>query len=118
LPQFLFICNPIRNCLEVVTNIFISLFLTASISFVAPIMLIGSAIAFLDFVSCVPGFWELGDGGISYILDFLAVFGNDKPLQGMITLGITVSFVGILLDILNLYRNSYYYHSFEDQDLS
>ena len=99
-------------------NILISLFLTASISFVAPVLLIGSAIALLDFVSFVPGFWEIGDGGISYICDFLAIFGNGKPLQGMITLGITVSIVGILLDILNLYRNSYCYQSFEDRDVN
>ncbi len=100
------------------SNIFISLFLTASISFAAPILLVGGAIAFLDLISYIPGFWELGDRGISYILDFLAVFGNAKPLQGMITLGITVSVVGILLDILNLYRNSYCYQSFEDRDIS
>ena len=87
-------------------------------SFAAPIVLIGCAIAFLNLVSYVPGFWESSNSGISYILDFLAVFGSGKPLHGMITLGVTVSIVGILLDMLNLYRNVYYYQGFEDRDAS
>ena len=99
-------------------HIFVSLFLTASISFAVPVLLVGCAIAFFNLVAHVPGFWELGDRGTSYIIDFLAVFGSGKPLQGTITLGITVSIVGILLDILNVYRNSYSYQSFEDRDLS
>jgi hypothetical protein len=48
------------------------------------------------------------------MLNFLAVFGDGKPLQGLITLGITVSIAGILLDILNFYR----YQSLRDEDFS
>ena len=87
-------------------------------SFAAPVFLIGCAIAFLNIVSYVPGFWESSNNGTSYILEFLAVFGSGKPLQGMITLGVTVSIVGILLDMLNLYRNVYYYQGCEDRDAS
>ena len=65
-------------------------------------------------VSYVPGFWEVGNQGITYITDFLAVFGDGKPLQGILTLGITISIVGILLDILNFYR----YQSLRDEDFS
>lgn len=87
-------------------------------SFLAPAILVGCAIAFFNVVSYVPGFWELSHQGTSSILEFLAVFGNGKALQGIITLGITASIVGVSLDILNFYRNAYCYQSFEDRDVS
>ena len=100
------------------SNIFISLLLAASISFAAPAVIVGCAIACLNLVGYFPGFWELSNHGIFHILEFLAVFGNGRPLQGIVTLGITVSIVGISLDILNFYRNSYCYQSFNEQDIS
>ena len=95
------------------SNIFISLLLAALVSFTAPIILIGGAIALLGIIGYVPGFWELSQQGASYILEFLAVFGDGKPLQGVITLGLTLSIVGMLLDILNFYR----YQNFSDRDV-
>ena len=83
-------------------------------SFAFPVMLIGCAIALLGIIGYIPGFWELSNQMTSYIEAFLATFGDGKPLQGMITLGLTVSIVGILLDILNFYR----YQSVRDRDLS
>ena len=100
------------NYLEVVSNIFVSLVLAALVSFAAPVILISGAIALFAVVGYVPGFWELSDRMTSYILDFLAVFGSGRPIQGIVTLGITVSIVGILLDILNFYR----YQSIRDRD--
>ena len=73
-------------------------------SFTAPVLLIISILGFLNLAGYVPGFWEVSDRGIVHILDFLAVFGEGKPMQGMITLGITLSIVGILLDLSNIYR--------------
>lgn len=83
-------------------------------SFAAPVILIGCMLGFLVVSSYIPGFLELSNQGTTYIWDFLAVFGNGKPIQGVITLGITVSIVGILLDILNFYR----YQSLRDEDYS
>ncbi len=83
-------------------------------SFAAPVILIGCAIGFFSIIGYIPGFLELSDRAIFYILEFLTVFGAGKPLQGLITLGITVSIVGILLDILNFYR----YQSLSDRDVS
>lgn len=87
-------------------------------SFAAPVILIGCAIAFFSIIGYIPGFFESSDLVTFYIWEFLAVFGSGKPLQGIITLGLTVSFVGILLDILNFYRNSYRYQNFQDRDVS
>lgn len=83
-------------------------------SFTAPVILIGSILGFLNLIGYVPGFLNLSDQATLQMLDFLAVFGNGRPLQGILTLGITVSIVGVLLDILNFYR----YQSLRDRDFS
>ena len=96
------------------SNFFVSLFLAAFVSFAAPVMLIAGVLGFLIVTSHIPGFLEVSNQGMSYVWDFLAVFGDGKPLQGVITIGITVSIAGILLDILNFYR----YQSLQDEDFS
>lgn len=81
-------------------------------SFATPVVLIGSVLGFLNLTGYVPGFEEISNLGVLHLLDFLAVFGDGKPLQGIVTLGITVSIAGILLDLLNFYR----YQSWRDKD--
>ena len=88
------------------------MFLAAFMSFTAPVLLIISILGFLNLTGYVPGFLEVSNRGIIYVLDFLAVFGEGKPVQGIITLGITLSIAGILLDLLNIYR----YQSLRDKD--
>jgi hypothetical protein len=97
-----------------VSHFFLSLFLTAAMSFALPVMLFGSVLGFLTLTSHIPGFWAVSNNGLIYLLNFLAVFGDGKPLQGVITLGITISIAGLLLDILNFYR----YQSLRDEDFS
>jgi len=93
-----------------VSNFFLSLVLAASASFAIPVMLFGTVLGFLTLTGYIPGFWEMNNQATVYILNFLAVFGSGKPLQGLITLGLTVSIAGILLDLLNFYR----YQSWRD----
>ncbi|MEY2858827.1 MAG: hypothetical protein RLZZ74_3140 [Cyanobacteriota bacterium] len=83
-------------------------------SFALPVVLFGSVLGFLTLTSYVPGFLALSNQGTLYMLNFLAVFGDGKPIQGIITLGVTVSIAGILLDVLNFYR----YQSLRDEDFS
>jgi UPF0716 family protein affecting phage T7 exclusion len=83
-------------------------------SFALPVVLFGSVLGFLTITSYVPGFLALSNQGTLYMLNFLAVFGDGKPIQGIITLGVTVSIAGILLDVLNFYR----YQSLRDEDFS
>lgn len=73
-------------------------------SFAAPVVLIGFMLGCLNISSYFPGFLDLSTQLSLQILDFLAVFGNGKPIQGILTLGFTVSIVGISLDALNFYR--------------
>ena len=96
------------------SNLFISLFLAAFMSFTAPVVLISGAIAIFGIIGYVPGFWELSNQTTSYICQFLAVFGSGRPIQGILTLGITLSIVGVSLDLLNFYR----YQSVRDRDVS
>ena len=93
-------------------HFFLSVFLAASISFCLPVLLFSSILVLLALVGYVPGFYEIANEGTLYIVNFLAVFGSGKPLWGIITLGITVSIAGILLDLLNFYR----YQSLRDND--
>lgn len=95
-------------------HFFLSVFLAASISFSLPVILFGTVLGFLALVSYIPGFFEVGNEGTLYITNFLAVFGSGKPFWGIITLGITISIAGILLDISNFYR----YQSLRDKDFS
>jgi hypothetical protein len=73
-------------------------------SFTIPVILVGGILGTLFVVSHLPGLVEFGRQGAIQVLNFLAVFGDGKPLQGMITLALTLSIVGILLDALNFYR--------------
>ncbi len=86
------------------SNFLLSLILAALMSFAAPVVLVGGILGILFTASYLPGLVELGKEGAIQVFNFLAVFGNGKPLQGMLTLGLTVSIVGILLDLLNFYR--------------
>ena len=85
-------------------NFLLSLILAALMSFAAPVILVGGILVVLFVVSYLPGLVEFGSQGAIQVLQFLATFGNGSPLQGMLTLAITVSIVGILLDLLNFYR--------------
>ena len=95
------------------SNLFVSLSLAAFMSFTATVFLISCAIAVIGVVGYIPGFWELSHQMTLQIIKFLAVFGNGKPLQGAITLGLTLSIVGVSLDLLNIYR----YQSVKDRDI-
>ncbi len=96
--------------MRIVLNLFISLFLTVSLSFTAPIVLLGGILATLLLVSYIPGLAFLGKSGAIQILEFLAVFGSGSPLEGVVTLGLAGGVVGGLFDLFNFYR----YHSLKN----
>jgi hypothetical protein len=89
---------------KIVLSFLISISLAALFSFAAPVILVGTILGFLLIISYLPGLAILGNAGAIQVLEFLAVFGSGKPVDGILTLGLTVSIVGILLDILNFYR--------------
>jgi hypothetical protein len=81
-----------------------SLLLTTLLSFAAPILLVGTMLTTLFFMSCIPGFVFLGEAGATGILEFLTIFGSGCPVQGILTIGFACSIVGTLFDLFNFYR--------------
>ncbi|MEM9275466.1 MAG: hypothetical protein AAGA80_21240 [Cyanobacteria bacterium P01_F01_bin.143] len=90
--------------MKVAPSLLLSLFLTATISFALPVTLILLLLGFSLLVGMVPSFLVLGNSINNAVIEFLLVFGNGKPLVGMITIGLTSTIVGILFDIFNFYR--------------
>ncbi|MBW4576519.1 MAG: hypothetical protein KME08_14685 [Aphanothece sp. CMT-3BRIN-NPC111] len=81
-----------------------SLFLTTILSFAAPILLVGGGLAVVSLVGYIPGLAAMGQAGVAQILQFLATFGTGCPLQGILVIGWTCSFVGGLFDTYAFYR--------------
>jgi hypothetical protein len=94
-----------------VSHFFLSLVLTACISFSAPIILGGVIFTAFFAIGYCPGFAEFGRMGACQIIDFLRVFGAGSPIQGIITIGLACGLVGGLFDLFNLYR----YQSLRDR---
>ena len=90
--------------MKVALSLMLSLFLTATVSFVFPITLILLLLGFSFLISFVPNLLALGDSIRSAVIEFLLVFGNGKPFVGMVTLGCTSTIAGIIFDIFNFYR--------------
>ncbi len=97
--------------MRVSSDLLFSILLSATISFVFPMLLIGILLGGSLLISILPdGISILGDQFAAMIFEVLAIFGNGKPFAGVITLGITSCIVGILFDLFNFYR----YLSFGD----
>ena len=90
--------------MKVTPDFILSLVLAAVISFAFPVALILFLLGFSFLASLFPSLMILGNTVNNAVLEFLIVFGNGKPLMGIITLGLTSTLAGILFDIFNFYR--------------
>ncbi len=84
-----------------------SLMLTAFMSFTVPLLLVGTLLSSFLVASYIPGLTLLGHSGARDILNFLTIFGNGFPVQGIFVIGITCGIVGTLLDLFNFCRYEY-----------
>lgn len=84
--------------LSLTINYLRSLFLAALLSFLAPIALIGSAIALLLSIGYIPGLTQLGQVAANQLLSFLETFGNGSAWEGTIVIGCACGLVGALFD--------------------
>lgn len=80
------------------TAYFRSLFLASFVSFIAPILLIGGAIAFLLLLGFVPGLGAIAQVSVTQVLAFLGAFGKGCALEGLMVIGFACSVVGALFD--------------------
>jgi hypothetical protein len=81
-----------------------SLCVTALVSFLTPVILVGGVVISLFGLCYLPGFEELGQIGSDHILNILATFGSGMPLQGLFTIGFACSLVGSLFELFNFYH--------------
>jgi hypothetical protein len=82
-----------------------SLLLTSLLSFLAPVLLIGGAIALTLPLSLCPGLGDVSDALSTPILAFLATFGNGNAWEGVIVIGCACALVGGLFDTYTFYRH-------------
>ncbi len=75
-----------------------SLFLTSLVSFMTPLLLVGSTIAGLMLVGLVPGLDAFSQQSLGVILLFLQTFGSGKALEGSLVIGGACGVVGGLFD--------------------
>ncbi len=83
-----------------------SLFLTSLVSFLTPLLLVGSAIAGLILVGVIPGLDGFSQWSSGLILSFLQTFGSGKALEGLLVIGGACGMVGALFDTYIFYRYS------------
>jgi hypothetical protein len=77
--------------------------LTIALSFALPVFLVGAVLAVLSGIGCLPGIAMVGQVGFESIMNFLNVFGNGYPWQGIFIIGATCSMVGGAFDVFNFY---------------
>ena len=90
--------------MSISTNFLRSLLLTITFSFVAPLLLVGGLLFSLSLSRHLPGLDRAAQAITEQILQFLATFGSGCPLQGLVAIGLTCSFVGALFDTYSFYR--------------
>lgn len=86
------------------TNFLRSLLLSMIFSFVAPMLLVGATWTAIILFGYLPGLQELTQDISQSISQFLMVFGNGTPLQGVFVICLTCCFVGALFDTYAFYR--------------
>lgn len=80
-----------------------SILVTTLLSFIAPILLVGSILALLFSIGWLPYLTQLGHIGVRQTLEFLAIFGSGDAVWGILIIGLTCGLVGSLFDLSNFY---------------
>lgn len=90
--------------MSIFPNFLRSLLLTSVLSFTAPLLLVGGVWVSLFLLGYIPLLEAIAQTGSEQILNFLAIFGNGCPLEGILVIGCTCGFVGALFDTYAFYR--------------
>jgi len=98
-----FLSSPAGSIMSIFPSFRPSLLLTLILSFATPILLVGGVLASVYLVACVPGVEAIGQSVSGQILQFLATFGSGCPVEGVLVIGLTCSFVGALFDTYAFY---------------
>ncbi len=90
--------------MAILTNFLRSLLLTIIFCFAAPMILVGIVLAVAFLVGYIPGLQGMNEAFSTQVWQFLAIFGNGTPLQGIFVISLTCSFVGGLFDFYAIFR--------------
>lgn len=90
--------------MTILTHFLRSLLLAAILSFIAPILIVGSIFLFLSIFAYIPGLQGIISGILTQIIHFLATFGTGSPINGLLVISLTWGFVGGLFDVYAFYR--------------
>lgn len=93
-------------------NLLKSLLLSLLFSFGSPLILIGLLLSIFSGLSHLPRVGEFAVTGSKSILNFLAIFGNGYPILGVLTIGLTCSLVGGLLELFNIFQQGIRFHAY------
>lgn len=91
--------------MHMASNYLRSLLLTAFLCFLAPMMLLGSAIALFLLLSSIPGLGRFGQASFEMIRAFLAAFGTGNVWEGLVVIGCACALVGSLFDTYTFYHH-------------
>jgi hypothetical protein len=91
--------------MSIVPSFLRSLLVTSLLSFLLPLTLIGAALTGLSLMSSIPQCSQLGESGNRALVEFLTTFGSGNPIEGILTISLTCSFVASLFDMFASHRD-------------
>jgi hypothetical protein len=91
--------------MSIFSNFLRSLLLTMILSFITPILVFVGGLISFTLIGYLPLLAALGQLCSHQILKFLAVFGRGNPLEGVLIIAMTFSFVGALFDTYASYSS-------------
>ena len=91
--------------MNILVPLFFSLVLTSLVGFMIPIVLAIVLLGSLSIVAHLDTLAIWADVAFGYICNFLAIFGEGSPLDGVIMIAIVSSIAGLLFEFFNFYRH-------------
>lgn len=85
-------------------NFLRSLLLTSVLSFTAPVVIVVGMLGCLIAIGYLPNLETAGQVGVEQLSKFLETFGSGNSVQGLLTIGLACSLVGVLFDAYTFYR--------------
>ena len=82
-----------------------SLFVSAVLSFLVPVISVAGIFALAFGMRYIPDLELISQMGVRQIYNVLSEFGSGNPVQGIVVIGITFGLVGGLFDTFALYRH-------------
>lgn len=90
--------------MDMTTSWLLSLLLTGFFGFTASCLVLTILLVTLQGLSLLPYIDSVGQTSSQSLTDFLAIFGQGQPLEGVLVISVTCSLVSLLFEIYVLYQ--------------